>query len=213
MTDEEKGRWYREVISESTEATLDALRGGHILGNFYLAGGTGLALQFGHRLSLDLDFFASENFNEDRLLEGVQNIDGFALASKAPSTLHASIQQTKVSFLGYPYPVLFPQAQFMDVAIADPRDIACMKVSAVASRGTKRDFVDLCVCARRYGLAEILQMFGEKFAKTNYSRIHILKSLSYFIDAEKDPMPQMLAPLDWNEIKQFFAKEALRLLE
>ncbi len=212
MTDEEGSGWHREVIPEPTEVTLCALRDRQILDKFYLAGGTGLALQFGHRLSLDLNFFASKSFNEDRLLERVQEVDGFALVSKAPETLHANIQQTKVSFLGYPYPVLFPQAQFMDVAIADPRDIACMKVSAVAGRGTKRDFVDLYVCARRYGLQEILQMFSEKFAKTNYNRIHILKSLSYFIDAEKDPMPQMLAPLEWDEIKQFFAKEAPRLL-
>lgn len=213
MTDEKKGTWHQEVIPQTTEAALGALRDARILVNFYLAGGTGLALQFGHRLSLDLDFFATENFNEDRLLEQVQWIDGFALVSKAPFTLHASIQQTKVSFLGYPYPVLFPQAQFMGIAIADPRDIACMKVSAVASRGTKRDFVDLYVCARHYGLAEILRMFGEKFSQANYNRIQILKSLSYFSDAEKDPMPQMLAPLDWNEIKHFFVKEALRLLE
>lgn len=213
MTNEETRAWHREVIPETTEATLRALRDRLILGNFYLAGGTGLALQLGHRLSLDLDFFASENFNEDRLLDRVQKTDGFALVSKAPYTLHASIQQTKVSFLGYPYPVLFPHAQFMGVAIADPRDIACMKVRAVASRGTKRDFVDLYVCAQRYGLAEILQMFGKKFAETNYNRIHILKSLSYFGDAEKDPMPRMLTPLNWNEIKQFFVKEAPGLLE
>ena len=146
------------------------------------------------------------------LLQRIQTLDGFALVAKAPHTLHATVQETKVSFLGYAYPVLFPTNPFLDVAVADPRDIACMKVSAVAGRGTKRDFVDLYLCAERYGLKEILRLFDQKFAQTNYSRIHILKSLTFFGDAEKDPMPHMLVALDWDTVKQFFLREAPKLL-
>jgi hypothetical protein len=200
------------VIPASTEATLRALRDAGLLDRFYLAGGTGLALKFGHRLSLDLDLFAKEQFDEEMLLQRIQTLDGFALVAKAPHTLHATVQETKVSFLGYAYPVLFPTNPFLDVAVADPRDIACMKVSAVAGRGTKRDFVDLYLCAERYGLKEILRLFDQKFAQTNYSRIHILKSLTFFGDAEKDPMPHMLVALDWDTVKQFFLREAPKLL-
>ena len=71
-----------------------------------------------------------------------------------------------------------------------------MKVSAIASRGTKRDFVDLYLCAERYGLKEILRLFDQKYSQAHYSRIHILKSLTFFSDAEKDPMPHMLNPLN-----------------
>jgi hypothetical protein len=212
MTDHETGAWHRKVIPASTEATFCALRDAGLLGGFYLAGGTGLALQFGHRLSLDLDFFAPNHFNEEVMLQRMQPLAGFALVSKAPFTLHATVEKTKVSFLGYAYPMLFPSTHFLDVPVADPRDIAAMKVSAIASRGTKRDFIDLYVCAERYGLGEILRMFSEKFARANYSRIHILKSLAYFADAEKDPMPHMLVDLDWNNVKQYFSTEALRFL-
>jgi hypothetical protein len=212
MTNHEHGAWHRKVIPASTEASLCALRDARLLDRFYLAGGTGLALQFGHRLSLDLDFFAKEQFDEEMLLQGVQALDGFALVAKAPHTLHATVQKTKVSFLGYAYPVLFPTKPFLEVAVADPRDIACMKVSAVAGRGTKRDFVDLYLCAEQYGLKEILRLFDQKFAQTHYSRIHILKSLTFFSDAEKDPMPHMLVPLDWDTVKQFFLLESPRLL-
>jgi hypothetical protein len=212
MTNHEHGAWHRKVIPASTEATLFALRDTKVLDRFYLAGGTALALQFGHRLSLDLDFFSLDHFNEDSLLQQLQALTGFALAAKAPYTLHATIQETKVSFLGYAYPVLFPTNSFLDVAVADPRDIACMKVSAIASRGTKRDFVDLYVCAERYGLKEILRLFGQKYAQTHYSMIHILKSLTFFADAEKDPMPHMLVTLDWDKVKQFFLAEAPRML-
>jgi hypothetical protein len=212
MTNHEHGAWHRKVIPASTETTFCALRDAKVLDHFYLAGGTALALQFGHRLSLDLDFFSLEHFIEEALLQQVQVLTGFALATKAPYTLHATIQKTKVSFLGYAYPMLFPTNPFLDVAVADPRDIACMKVSAIASRGTKRDFVDLYVSAERYGLKEILRLFDQKYAQTHYSMIHILKSLTFFADAEKDPMPHMLVTLDWDKVKQFFLMEAPRLL-
>jgi hypothetical protein len=212
MTNHEHGTWHPEVISAATEATLGGLRKAHIVDRFYLAGGTALALQFGHRLSLDLDFFAEDQFDEEALLQRIQSLAGFALVAKAPYTLHATVQTTKVSFLGYAYRMLFPTNPFLDVAVADPRDIACMKVSAIASRGTKRDFVDLYLCAERFGLKEILRLFNQKYAQTHLSRIHILKSLTYFADAEKDPMPHMLVKLEWDRVKHFFLHETPRLL-
>ena len=210
MPDEEQP-WHREVISGGTEDTVRRLQGAGILDHFYLAGGTGLALQFGHRVSHDLDFFAPQSFEEEPFLQRLQEQPGFSLVAKAPQTLHASIQGTKVSFLGYAYPVLFPFARLSNVAVADPRDIACMKISAVASRGTKRDFIDLYVSVQRFGLAELLQFFARKYARTRYSKIHILKSLTFFDDAGKDPMPHMLVPLEWDEVKRFFLQEAPRL--
>jgi len=216
MTNHEHGTWHGEVISASTEATLAVLRNAHLLDRFYLAGGTALALQFGHRLSLDLDFFAADHFDEEALLQRVQTIAGFALVARAPYTLQATIETTvgatKVSFLGYAYPMLFPTNPFLDVAIADPRDVACMKMSAIASRGAKRDFVDLYICAELYGLKEILRLFDRKYAQTHLSRIHILKSLTFFADAEKDPMPHMLVTLEWDTVKKFFLQEVPRLL-
>jgi len=204
MTNHEDGEWHREVITAPSEATLHLLRDASLLDRFYLAGGTGLALQFGHRLSQDLDFFAADLFDEESLLQRLQALQGFSLVAKAPHTLHTAIRGSRVTFLGYVYPVLFPFIRFLDVAVADPRDIACMKLSAIAGRGTKRDFVDLYVSARRFGLADILQWFDHKYAQTHHNKLHLLKSLTFFDDAEKDPMPHMLVLLDWEEVKRFF---------
>jgi len=212
MTNHEHGTWHPKVVSGSTEATLGALQNAHLVDHFYLAGGTALALQFGHRLSLDLDFFAEDHFDEEALLQRVQTVAGFALVAKAPFTLHATVGATKVSFWGYAYPMLFPAGTFLGVAVADPRDIACMNVSAIASRGTKRDFVDLYMCAERYGLKEILRLVDRKYAQTQLSRIHVLKSLTFFADAEKDPMPHMLVTLDWARVKNFFLLEVPLLI-
>lgn len=200
------------MISDATGAVLGCLRDVNVLDRFYLAGGTGLALRFGHRLSRDLDFFTTDLFNEHLLLQYAHRINGFSLVAKAPHTLHAVIQGTKVTFLGYAYPVLFPLAQFLGVAVADPRDIACMKISAIVSRGTKRDFVDLYAAAQRFGLGDLVQLFDRKYSQTRYNKLHILKSLTFFDDAEKDPMPYMLIPLDWVQVKEFFVREASRLI-
>lgn len=210
--DEMKPMWHPETVDASVQRTLGDLRKLPILGSFYLAGGTGLALYLGHRRSVDLDFFLDEDFDEDAMVQKVQRLEGFSLVAKSPGTIYAHIHGTKVSLIAYRYPVLFPFQSFLGASVADPRDIGCMKVSAIASRGTKRDFVDLYTVSQRYGLEEFLACFKRKFAQTDYSMVHILKSLTYFEEAERDPMPDMLVPLSWEEVKQFFAREALRLL-
>ena len=97
--------------------------------------------------------------------------------------------------------------------MADVRDIACMKVSAIASRGTKRDFVDLYVCAREFDLGNLLRLFDGKYRQTQYNKLHVLKSLTFFEDSEKDPMPNMLMSLEWDEVKRFFLREVPQLLQ
>jgi len=204
--------WHREVISQAVERTLRDLEQNSALSGFYLAGGTGLALHLGHRRSEDLDFFASQAFEEEPLIQRLQKLSGFSLASKSPSSVHAAVHGTNLSFLAYAYPVLYPFETYVGVSVADPRDIACMKISAIASRGTRRDFVDLYALARRYGLEQLLALFREKFAQVSYSPVHVLKSLAYFEDAEKEPMPDLLAPVSWAEVKEFFAAEVRRLV-
>jgi Nucleotidyl transferase AbiEii toxin, Type IV TA system len=211
MTNTIPTEWHREVISDATELALRSLRDAGLLDRFYLAGGTGLALEIGHRRSEDLDFFAQELFDENILLQQIEQAEQLAMVEKAPHTVHATLRDTKVSFLGYQYPLLFPLRSFQGVSVADPRDIACMKISAIASRGTMRDFVDLYVMAQAYGLPELLQLFDRKYAKTGYNKVHTLKSLTFFGDAEKDAMPHMLKPLRWDEVKQFFVREVPRL--
>jgi hypothetical protein len=211
MADDQCNEWHSEVIAGAMETTLRVLQDAALLDRFYLAGGTGLALRLGHRLSHDLDFFAADLFNEESLVQQLQRLGEFSLVAKEPHMLLATIKGTKVSFLGYPYPVLFPFGHFLNIAVADPQDIACMKISAIASRGTKRDFVDLYVAAQRFGLGDLLQLFDRKYAQSGYSKLHLLKSLVFFEDAEKDPMPHMLVKLEWQEAKQCFVQEAPRL--
>lgn len=203
--------WHREVMNPEAERALENLRTLGVVEQCYLAGGTGLALHLGYRRSHDLDFFSHEGVDPEALIRKMRTLAGFALASQAPDTLHATVGKTKVSFLAYPYRALFPFASFLGMQVADPRDIACMKLSAIANGGTKRDFVDLYFVAKQYGVPPVLEWFKQKYADVNQSLVHVLKSLTYFEVADKQPMPDMLTCLAWEELKRFFSSEAARL--
>ena len=209
--EENSKTWHAEVISAEVADTAGRLTGLEALRDFYLAGGTALALHLGHRRSVDLDFFSADPFSQDLLVATLQALPEFSLVAKSTQTLHLNVSGTKVSFIGYSYPLLFPLEQFRGLAVADVRDIACMKLSALASRGSRRDFVDLYAAAQRYGLRQLLEFFQRKFAQANYSVIHVQKSLVYFVDAEKEPMPATLLPLSWEEVKAFFLREVRNL--
>ncbi len=193
------------------ERTLGSLRTLGVLDHCYLAGGTGLALHLGHRRSHDLDFMSPDPVDPDALIRKMKTLAGFAVAAVAPHTLHATVEDTKVSFLAYPYLRLFPLKPFLGVNVADPRDIACMKLAAIASRGVKRDFVDLYFVAKQYGLAQVLEWFKQKYAEVKLSQRHLCKSLTWFKDADELPMPDMLVSLSWEDVKRFFTSEASRL--
>lgn len=208
----ESALWHPDILSTDLLATLRALEQHSLLLPFYLGGRTGLALQLGHRRSQDLDFFALDSFDPESLLQQLERLGDLSVAARSAQTLHVQLQGAKVSFLGYAYRLLFPALLFQSVQVADAHDIACMKISAIAGRGTKRDFVDLYAASRRYGLPFLLELFQKKFSEANYSSVHLLKSLTYFEDAEKDPMPDMLIPLTWREVKEFFQREVPPLL-
>lgn len=82
-----------------------------------------------------------------------------------------------------------------------------MKIEAIGNRGSRRDFVDLYVAAREHGLSYLFECFARKYAAVSYSRTHILKALVYFRDAEEEPLPDLLVPIDWSEVTQYFRAE------
>lgn len=203
--------WHREVLPEGWARAAEDLAGRSVLDGFYLAGGTGLGLHYGHRRSVDLDLFSEHAVDPADLQHRLRGLDGLVIRQAAPGTLHLALHTILVSFLHFAHPLLFPLAQFETLRVADPRDIACMKLNALAGRGSRRDFVDLYIAAKHYDLGEILGWFETKLASTPYNRVHLFKALTYFKDAEAQPMPDMLMPLKWAEVTQFFVSEVPRM--
>lgn len=169
---------------------------------FYLAGGTALALQIGHRHSVDLDFFSEKKFSVKRLVNNLSAIDRVTVTYEDPESVSVELGGAKLSFLYYPYRLLFPFVLWNGYGkLADVRDIACMKIDAIASRGTKRDFVDLYYLLKRYSLQDLLAFFGKKYENVHYNTLHIMKSFVYFADADDETMPKQTKLIPWKSIK------------
>jgi len=202
----------QEIISKKTKANLEILNKEAMLKNFYLAGGTGAALQLRHRVSLDLDFFTRKDIDAKILIQKIKTLGIFSIERETENTIIGIFSGTRVSFLKYDYPLLFDLKQIKGVNVADLRDIGCMKTDAISSRGMKRDFIDLFfICKELISLKDLLSLFKKKYNSVNYNMLHILKSLAYFEDAENNPMPKMIVPTSWQEVKSFFKKEIKKI--
>jgi len=202
----------QKIISKKTKSNLEILKKAGLLDDFYLAGGTGLALQLKHRLSIDLDFFTSQKINIKALVQKIKKLGKLSVEKETSDSLICRFNGTKISFLRYEYPLLFRLIKIEGIKIADSRDIGCMKISAISSRGTKKDFIDLFILGQKtISLKQLLGLFKKKYESIDYNIMHILKSLSYFNDAEDNPMPKMIISISWKKIKSFFKKEIKRI--
>lgn len=204
---------YAESVNPATRGDLATLNKARILDRFYLAGGTGLALHLGHRESIDLDFFRCDEFDEGRLLADISVLGNFSVDKKERGTLTGKFGSTLLSLFHYPYPLLEPTTQWEDIEIASIIDIACMKLDAASTRGTKKDFIDLYAIIHIGGktLTELFEAFSRKYASISFNLMHIKKSLVFFEDAEPDAMPKMHADIAWKNVKQFFENAVPKL--
>lgn len=202
---------HEEVLSPETRGALARLVPGLVDG-FYLGGGTAVALHLGHRVSEDLDWFTAEPFSPEEKVAALDAAGGFAIHAQTRGSLHGAFTGVRVSFLHYPYPMLAPLASWRGARVAGLLDLGLMKLSAIGGRGARRDFVDLYAICRRHPLAELVAALPRKYG-IGINLYHTLKSLTYFADAEEEPMPRLLRPLSWEEVKACFQSEAVRLFQ
>lgn len=198
-----------EAISEEVQTSLELVSRTPLAGAFYLAGGTGVALHLGHRHSYDLDFFSPKPFEKGDPRRFLAPVGQLAVEQEDEGTFLGVLNGVRVSFFIYPYHLLASPAMLGSIQVAALEDLAVMKLDAIASRGKKRDFIDLYfICQDVMGLGEILPLVERKYAGVTYNFVHLLKSLMYFEDADADPMPQMLRPVTWPDVRRFFEREA-----
>jgi len=171
---------------------------------FYLAGGTGLALQIRHRYSYDFDFFSDTEFNNDVIIKELTHLGKFRRFQESRGTLEGTVKNTRITLLYYNYPLLKKVTRFETIMLASLLDIAVMKISALSSRGSRKDFIDLYFLKDYFKWQEeLIPAFKEKYKGTGYNLYHIIKSLSYFTEAEEEPMPQMIRSCSWSDVKQY----------
>ncbi|KKT74574.1 MAG: hypothetical protein UW69_C0031G0002 [Microgenomates group bacterium GW2011_GWA2_44_7] len=149
-------------LSQSAAKALEILKQFSWLNNFYLAGGSALAIQLAHRLSFDLDFFTDKPFDQNKIDDDLRNIPSYKLDRFAQDTLLGLLEKTKISFFKVPYPLISRPLSFRSIRLAAIPDIAAMKLDAIGSRGTKRDFVDLYFIAKEIPLDKCLGHYRKK---------------------------------------------------
>jgi predicted nucleotidyltransferase component of viral defense system len=205
--------WHTRCL---TARQLTLLREfGIIFGSrFYLAGGTAIALHLGHRLSIDLDWFCTEELHSPELLAKQIQDTGLAvqITSVSKGTLHAVISGVRVSFLSYGYPLLQPAIsdEPLGCRVASLQDLACMKLSALTQRGAKKDFIDIFALNRRaLSISDMLDLYRKKYSMASVA--HILYALSYFDDADKEKTPKMMWRTDWRKIKSELQEEVKKI--
>ena len=198
-----------ETIASETLALLVRIQSLPEFAQVRLVGGTGLALQLGHRISVDLDLFGS--WPQDADLHQALRSAGETRKSSGSASgrlLFFYVDGVKVDCVTYDeYPWLEPAIEENGVRLAGVRDIAAMKINAITNRGTRKDFVDLAFLLERFSLNEIFGFYMKKYPEANPALA--LRSLSYFVDAEMEPLPRMLKPFDWKEAKSRIS-EAVR---
>ncbi len=175
--------------------------------NWILAGGTGLALHLGHRISDDFDFFRTDFPDAGELHEKLKYYGRYETLQDASHTLTVLLRGTKLSFFRANSPFIFEGIPYLSFRIADIREIALMKLLAICNRGSRKDFIDLYIILRsETTLQEYFRLLPEKYGTSRINTYNILKSLTYFEDAEKEPMPRMLVPFEWEQCKAFFIR-------
>ena len=191
---------YLSTVESTTLELLKRLQQLPVLSNTRLVGGTALALQLGHRKSIDLDFFGQINVNSQELREALQTLGMLTVLSDSKNIHIYVLNGVKIDIVNYTYPWIDDVVCKDGIRLASPKDIAAMKITAIEGRGTKKDFVDIYFLLKTYSLNNILDFYAQKYSDS--SSFMAMKSLAYFEDAEEDPMPYMFVDVSWDDIKR-----------
>ncbi len=187
-----------DAVPESVSALLSLLAPHAALQDFALGGGTSPALRFGHRLSVDLDFFTSRDFDPGALLESLA-LYGALTVGRAANSLSLDVKGVKLELLRHAYQVLEPVEKIDGVTLVSLPDLTAMKLNAIANRGSKKDFFDFAEMLDHYPIQQMLGFFSKKYPSTD--PFTVIRSLVWFEDAETEPDPVSLSGLKWEAVK------------
>ena len=194
-----------QTIKPDTLELLKAISAQPEVQETRLVGGTALALQYGHRQSVDLDFFGCLPEDKDTLIDAVKRIGEVMVFNQSKNILQMVVNQVKVDLVDYSrYPWIDEPVKGDGFVLASDKDIAAMKVNAIIGRGTRKDFIDLYALLQHYSLPEIMDFYRKKYPE--FSEYRALLSMTYFEDAEMQDMPLMLIDTPWETMKKTIIK-------
>lgn len=200
---------YSTVESHTLEL-LKAFMQEELFASLRLVGGTALALQYGHRQSVDLDMFGPVRFDSLEIHRVLLRIGKLTVIKETPDIKIYLLDGIKVDFVNYTYPWLADAVEEDGIRLASDKDIAAMKINAIEGRGSKKDFIDLYFLLEHYTLQEMFDFYCRKYPEHSFFRA--LLSLSYFEDADAQMMPVMFSDIDWSIVKKRFS-DAVKMFQ
>lgn len=192
---------HLEILPEEQLKLLELLSGETFIRDFYLAGGTCLALYLGHRQSYDFDFFIPADFETSQIINILTGLGRYERGNEEKNTINGLLNGVRISFFGYKYDIIDDFMHHNSIRLAGIKDIAAMKLEAIAGRGSKKDFIDIFFLLKQFSLEQIFSFHAHKYGVGLSNQYHHLKSLVYFIDADAEAMPLMTSPLNWDKVK------------
>jgi len=199
--------FFDEAITPACHQALEFLGRQSLIHDFYLAGGTALALQFGHRVSTDLDWFSTSRRlwtpERERICQALGSSEQFELVSEQDGMLFTRLWGADVSLLYQPHRLLEPTVDYRGLQLASPTDIGLMKLAAINARGTRRDFIDVYCLRDIVSLYHLLELAVTKYADRPSFLSIAVRALAYFDDAEQQPMPKLLVPVRWGDVRAY----------
>jgi hypothetical protein len=190
---------YKSVSAELLEL-VEFVMNQREFNEFNLVGGTSLALQMGHRISIDIDLFGASEIDEDLFLEVLKKIGTVQIIKKSKNILICSVNGIKVDFVNYQYRLLESPLLEENIRLVKKKDIAAMKVNAVAGRGSIKDFIDIYFLLNEFSIKEMIGFYLQKYP--DGSEFMVRKSLTYFDDADNEVAPILFHDISWSEIKK-----------
>jgi len=195
---------HYETVDEGTLGLLKQLQSLDILSEMRLVGGTSLALQIGHRKSIDIDLFGILNVEFDILIDELNTLGEVVLLKNSKNIHSLLINDIKVDIVNYNYKWLKNKMTIDNIYFATIEDIAAMKLNAIMGRGSKKDFIDLYFMLKNYTLSTLIDLYSQKYH--DGSIFLVLKSLAYFDDADEQEMPFMFHNTSWQTMKNNIKK-------
>ncbi len=172
------------------------------LKDFYLVGGTALALQLGHRNSVDIDLFTQNEFREDDIYGLLTPRYRVEEIFRRKHTIILLVNNIKTDFIRHNYPYILPPITEEGITFLSKEDVAAMKLHAIIQSGKRlKDFIDIYFLLQEFSMEQLIQFFIKKYTYTN--PMIALKAVNFFaeIDENIDP-PKLLKPLPLQQIKK-----------
>jgi len=172
------------------------------LSDYFLVGGTSLALRFGHRLSVDLDLFTQTEVDYTKIIEEIKSLklSSYKELFSGKKGMQLVLNGVKTDFVKYSYANIERPETIDGIRILSVPDVACMKLTAISQRGAKKDFYDLHLLLEHFTVEELLTFFRRKYP--DLATFHVVKSMNYFADAESQTGPELKTELGWEQVKK-----------